>query len=82
MGSKNKPSSNLLFQNLIREIIRLKQHGMVIKIKNKPRKIFLDIYGFQGDVPAKALVMNPINGYYGCPYCFIKGSFMKIRLFS
>ena len=79
LGRKNKPKSDTLFSNLIQEIIKIKQNGLIFKFENKSRKIFVDLYGFEGDVPAKVLVMNHtnFNGYFGCPYCFIKG---KLKL--
>ena len=80
---QNKPNSDILFKHLIEDISQILSNGLIIDIRDKPTKFFIKLYGFLGDVPAKALIMNHIqfNGYFGCPYCFIK-VFVFILLYS
>ena len=40
-AGKNKPKSDTLFSNLIQEIIKIKQNGLIFKLKTNPEKYLL-----------------------------------------
>lgn len=76
---KNKPTSDILFSNLIEEINFINQTGICI-VKNLRTLIYnLRIYGILCDTPAKSMIlnMNQFNGYYGCTYCLNPGNKKK-----
>ena len=73
-----KPSSNILFENLISQMKNYELNGIILGNKHSLRRIYLKFYGIFCDIPAKCMLMNMtyFNGYFSCPYCFIKGSYL------
>ena len=79
----NKPTSDILFENVLDQIKELSLNGIEFTKDNINRKIYLKLYGFIYDIPAKCMAMKMIcfNGYFSCPYCLIEGSFKNKNKF-
>lgn len=76
---KSKPSSFQLF-SCLREEVKNTRNSPISIISSRTGdefRITLEFYGFIGDTPAKAMLLNmkSHNGYYSCPYCLIEGYF-------
>ena len=71
----SKPTSDILFQNLIKELDTIKNKGVNININGKDIKYFVSLEYLLVDSPAKSMCLNikQFNGYFGCPYCFNYG---------
>lgn len=74
-SGQNKPNTNVLFDGLVRRIAKLSTEGLECSLEKDKLYLTIGAYGFLGDTPAKALVMNIMNfnGEYGCPYCLNPG---------
>jgi hypothetical protein len=73
---KNKPTSDILFKNLIDELTSLKTSKGLEIIRGKDHyNVNIDLYGFLGDSPGRNLFLNmkQFNGYFGCPCCITPG---------
>ena len=71
----DKPNSNQLFKTFTQEIKMLKETGISINIDGVEKQFSFNFYGFNADLPAKAMTLNMVShsGYLSCPYCLIQG---------
>ena len=72
---KKKPSSEVLFNQLISTINEINQFGIDIKSGSSSFNLSFRLYGLLADTPAKSLCMmvTNFNGKFGCPYCLNPG---------
>ncbi len=77
---RTKPSSDILFENLLDDLENLNSHGIEMVKNDKTIQIKVRLYGFCGDGPARSLTLNMVEhmGYYPCYYCLIRGSFLYL----
>lgn len=75
----SKPSSDILFENLIENLAEINKFGIRILNQASNASIKVGIYGFAGDGPARSLVLHMVEhmGYYACYYCLIRGTFLS-----
>ena len=73
---KSKPHSDSIFECLFDEIENLKNICINIVFKQENFNIKVNLYGFIGDSPAKAMFLHMVshNGYHACPYCIKSGN--------
>ncbi|RNA21088.1 hypothetical protein BpHYR1_019043, partial [Brachionus plicatilis] len=78
-GSK-KPTSDILFSNLIEEIETINSNGIKFNRNFRAYNFSIKIYGILCDTPAKSMVlnMNQFNGYFGYAYCLNPGDYKNI----
>ena len=72
---RKKPNSDILFEKLVDEIKSINRNGIQITRNNQNYSIMIQLYGFLGDSPGRALFLNmkQFNGHYGCPLCLTPG---------
>ena len=75
-----KPDSNQLFKKFTEEIKRFKDTGICIIIDGVEKQFSLNFYGFNADLPAKAMALNMVShgGYFSCPFCLIEGKIILV----
>lgn len=72
---EKEPNCQILFEKIYESLKILNEEGLNCNIGLKELTVFVNVYGFIGDAPGKALALNMIrhNGYCSCPYCTIQG---------
>ena len=81
---KKKPSSDILFEDLINEIELIKQTGgLEVTIENCKIIFQINLHCIGGDVPAQALMLDLKyhSGYYSCPFCLIRGKRFTFKIY-
>ena len=58
------------------EIKCVQNRGISIIIDGVEKHFSLNFYGFNADLPAKAMALNMVShgGYFSCPFCLLEGS--------
>ena len=77
--ANKKPSSDILFSNLLLQIKELSFSGIDFEYNGQKVNMKFEIYGVNGDSQAKSLFlsMTAYNGAFGCPYCLNPGRILK-----
>ena len=75
----SKPSSDILFENLVEQIDGLNINGVIVVKDDCQVKLKINFYGLVCDGPATSISMQMVihSGYYPCRYCLVRG---KIKL--
>ncbi len=71
----SKPTSDILFENLIQQIDSLNINGVTIVSDEKAVQLKINFYGLLCDGPATSISMDMVthSGYYPCRYCIVRG---------
>ncbi len=71
----SRPTSDILFENLIEQIDSLNIDGINVLKNDNSIQLKINFYGLVCDGPATSISMNMVShsGYYPCRYCLVRG---------
>lgn len=71
----SKPSSDIMFENLIEQVDQLNMNGVTVVKNGSQIQLKVDFYGIVCDGPGTSLSINMVShsGYYPCRYCIVRG---------
>ena len=78
----SKPTSDILFENLLHQICELNINGVTIVSDGNVIQLKVNFYGLLCDGPATSISMNMVShsGYYPCRYCIVRGKINSIQI--
>jgi hypothetical protein len=71
----SRPTSDILFENLIEQIDSLNINGITVLKNDNSIQMKINFYGLVCDGPATSISMHMVShsGYYPCRYCLVRG---------